>query len=202
MSSQEAGTRFDDDALIELAEVLALGEPVPEQLQSLWEAVGHDPEALARLEEHRTWWALAREAALAGPEEPTAWLVLLVRPAAKPSVKILGMEGWIRPILRMDTAGGTHPELVADGRLRLRDVALSIGLQGEKLVVKLRGNAERTTGVRIEATTREGNLLTRTRTDERGTGRLSIPWSQAPEVRLALLWTGRPAEPPAEIDEI
>jgi len=177
-----------EEALLELAEALALGEPVPAHLASLWERVGRDPEALARLGDLRDWWTAMREASREA-EPPGALLILAVARGVRPRLELLRAEGWARPVLTVDAQGRTHVQTVAEGILRVGELEISAEAQPESLAVRIQGARDPNTVPEIIVYDTQGNILDQARANVAGVARLRT--ASADPLRLAIFWPER-----------
>jgi hypothetical protein len=185
MSRRLARSIRDDEAFIDLAESLALGEVIPARLSTLWDQVGRDPEAMAQLEEQRQWCLLASAAAQAEPEAD-AMLVLRVHREGELRVEVGAVEGWLRQQLEVDTAGGVHARSVTGGTVRLRDLKVTVEQSGVDLLLRLHGDEVRIRGVSVESSSSGGDLLARAQTTAAGSARLGPSTSET--ARLTLRW--------------
>jgi hypothetical protein len=99
---------FEEVTYMELAEVLFLGEPVPEHLQALWAHAARHPECLAKLEEYRVWDTQIADA-LRNERASLVLTVMLVTAAWQVQVRHLrGRLGQLRGITTPQESRGTR----------------------------------------------------------------------------------------------
>jgi hypothetical protein len=187
--------RFAEAVLLELAEALALGEPVPERLASAWEAIGSDPEALGRVEGLRAWWLAMREGAAAGAAGPA--LVLRLDRSRGLRIEVLHAAASLVPVLTTRMDGSLETRTVVGRTVHFQDLKLSIEDGGDGITVRVQGRRGGA-GVWVDALDSRGAPLARATTDAEGVARLEV--GRATRLSLSLSFhEGRPSGEDQEI---
>jgi len=188
---------FEEDDFQALAEVLYLGEEVPDHLQPLWEYVGTDPLALARLEDRRMWCAAMGQVLEIAQ---SASLVLAVSLAAAMQVQVESQTGWIRRRQRL-AIGPSGPTGVASGAastVEFESFIISLERGPTGVEVTLLSEELGVEGIGVEVLDAEGQSIVKSTTDASGLALLPIP--ETGEFKIQITWPvgsrpGRGREP-------
>lgn len=174
---------LDDQVIAELAETLALGEDIPESLQSAWAEACASPEALARIEEYRAWWLQLSAASRAAAAESVTLSV--ERDAGTLRVAQVKAAGLLQARLALPEAGPRAPSeattCIRIGEVRIDIVSVENGLQ-----VSLAGPAQRISGVRVRALAPDNREIASSATNSAGIA--IVRCLAEPLTLLELLW--------------
>ncbi len=176
---------FEEQEFQELAEVLYLGESVPEHLRSLWEHVGRDAVALARLEDRRMWCAATAEAL---ERTRRATVVLAVSLAAAMQVRVHELVGTMRQRQRLQVTrgGAVRSTSETEATVQLDDADIRVERGPGYLDVTITSEDREIEGVEVESFGDDDQSVARGTTD--AGGRVRLPVAEPGEFQVHVSW--------------
>lgn len=189
--------RFTDEEYAELGQLLFLREPVPDHLKSLWEYAAGDPASLARVEDHRVWYAQIAEALRASAEpllmpnarEKASALWLELKQSAK-GWQVLVRNVWgIGPALSMATLSSVRGKTASDESetahlIEFQGFTVKVVAGREIVEITIASSKFPLDQVMILALDEQGQTLDRKKTDKRGTATIRIQAKTAFEIKI------------------
>lgn len=179
MSNANHNDPFEEEMYSELAEVLFLGEPVPEHLQPLWAHVAQHPECLAKLEEYRVW---DRRMAEALQNERTSLVLTVMLVAAAWQIQVRRKTGGIGQFRGITTPEDARGRRGATSIVEFDGFAVEVEPLSDAVKLTIFSGRFETTGLEVQVQDLDGQCLDRGITDVRGSVTLKVPSRKVYEV--------------------
>lgn len=183
MTGPKECRRFSEAQFSATAECLLLDEPVPAELQPLWEHTQRCLDCLAKLEEHRMWGERLQRSLKRRDDDASVVLRLSLLAIAW-KVQVVRRSGWIGKERGIFVRAATRKGGVTTSVVEFDGFAVEVVPHEESVQVTVYSSEYEVSRLVVEALDDAGQCIERGVTDKHGSAILSIPSLSSYELKI------------------